>query len=67
MSFSMVATAISKGEEKALAATVQIMMLRAYLEAQTKFADGGNSTKVLMFPTKDTVPLSYGGLKDMLR
>ena len=41
-------------------------MLRAYLEAQTAFS-GNNQTKVLMFPTKDTVPLSYTGLKDMLR
>ena len=49
-------------------ATLQVIMLRSYLEAQMAFASSqNNQTKVLMFPTKDTVPLSYTGLKDMLR
>ena len=67
-SFTTVTEAMdsSKAGPVIFQATVQILMLREYLEAQTKFA-GNNSTKVLLFPTKDTVHLTYGGLKDMLR
>ncbi|CAM9819494.1 unnamed protein product [Heterosigma akashiwo] len=41
-------------------------MLRAYLETQTQLAKSSN-TKVLMFPTKETVPLTYEGLQSILR
>jgi hypothetical protein len=41
-------------------------MLRAYLDAQGKFA-ASNGTKLLMFPTKDTLPVTYQGLAALLK
>ena len=44
---------------------VQFLSLIRYLEAQAKFA-GSDSTKVLMFPNKSTLPMTYGGLQFLL-
>lgn len=65
-SFATVSEALERSPGKVLEATLQVFMLRSYLEAQVAFS-GNNQTKVLMFPTKDTVPLAYSGLKEMLR
>lgn len=45
---------------------LQLIMLTRYMETQAKFASS-DGTKVLMFPTKDCVPLSYEGLQSLLR
>lgn len=60
------ATANEKGGKDAVDAALQMIMLVRYMETQAKFA-GGNGTKVLMFPSKDTVPLTYDGLKNILK
>lgn len=54
-------TATSEAIDKA----VQVIMLNRYLEAQTKVAESPAS-KVLMFPTKDSLPITYEGLKGLL-
>ena len=51
--------------EDAIDKAVQLLMLNRYLEAQTKVAESPNS-KVLMFPTKDTLPITYAGLQSLL-
>jgi len=45
---------------------LQLIMLARYMETQAKFASSEGS-KVLMFPTKDCVPLTYGGLQSLLQ
>jgi len=47
-------------------AALQLLMLGRYLETQAKFA-ASNGTKVLMFPTKDSLPLTYSGLESLLK
>jgi len=49
---------------EALKSTVQMLMFQRYLEAQEKFAHG-NTTKVLMFPTKDSIPLAHDSLRSL--
>ena len=44
---------------------VQLMMLNRFLEAQSKVATSPG-TKVLMFPTKDSIPITYEALKNLL-
>ena len=44
---------------------IQFLSLIRYLETQAKFA-GSEGTKVLMLPSKNSLPLTYGGLKFML-
>jgi len=49
-------------------AVLQLLMLLKYMETQASFAgSGNNSTKVLMFPSKDTIPLTYEGLQSILK
>eukprot|EP00614_Pseudopedinella_elastica_P029954 CAMPEP_0172628516 /NCGR_PEP_ID=MMETSP1068-20121228/162376_1 /TAXON_ID=35684 /ORGANISM="Pseudopedinella elastica, Strain CCMP716" /LENGTH=254 /DNA_ID=CAMNT_0013438763 /DNA_START=304 /DNA_END=1068 /DNA_ORIENTATION=- len=43
-----------KSDEEAIDATVSLLMMRAYMETQGRFADS-NGTKLLMFPGKETV------------
>ena len=47
-------------------AAMQMLMFVRYMETQAKFA-GGNGTKVLMFPSKDSLPLTYEGLQGLLK
>lgn len=54
-----------KGSDNAVDNAVQIVMMNKYLEAQAKFADS-EGTKVLFFPTKDTVPITYEGIKSIM-
>jgi hypothetical protein len=42
------------------------LMLDRYLEAQTKVANSPGS-KVLMFPTKDSLPITYEGIRGLLK
>ena len=44
---------------------IQFLSLIRYLETQSKFA-GSQGTKVLMLPSKNPLPLTYGGLKFLL-
>lgn len=44
---------------------IQFLSLIRYLETQSKFA-GSQGTKVLMLPSKNSLPLTYGGLKFLL-
>ena len=44
---------------------IQFLSLIRYLETQSKFASN-EGTKVLMFPSKNTLPLTYGGLQFLL-
>jgi len=46
-------------------AAVQFLSLIRYMETQAKFA-GSDGTKVIMLPSKDSLPLTYGGLKFLL-
>lgn len=55
-----------KAGDSAADAAIQMLMLVRYMETQAKFA-GGEGTKVLMFPSKDTVPLTYEGLQNLLK
>jgi len=54
-----------KGSDNAVDNAVQMVMMNKYLEAQAKFADS-EGTKVLFFPTKDTVPITYEGIKSIM-
>jgi regulator of protease activity HflC (stomatin/prohibitin superfamily) len=51
---------------EAIDKAVQVMMLNRYLEAQTKVAESPGA-KVLMFPTKDSMPITYEGLQSLLK
>lgn len=62
----LAALAHDDANEAAKQLAIQVLMLRAYLETQTQLAKSSN-TKVLMFPTKETVPLTYEGLQSILR
>ena len=44
---------------------IQFLGLLRYLETQGKFA-ASDGTKVLMLPSKNTLPMTYGGLKFLL-
>lgn len=55
-----------KQTKDAVDAALQMLMLVRYMETQSKFADS-NGTKVLMFPSKDSVPLTYDGLQNLLK
>lgn len=55
----------SSSKEEALQIAVQFLTVIRYLETHAKFADS-DSTKVLMFPSKNSLPLTYGGLKFLL-
>mmetsp|Transcript_4725 Transcript_4725/g.10033 ORF Transcript_4725/g.10033 Transcript_4725/m.10033 type:complete len:356 (+) Transcript_4725:168-1235(+) len=44
---------------------IQFLGLIRYLETQGKFA-ASNGTKVLMLPSKNSLPLTYGGMKFLL-
>eukprot|EP00588_Corethron_pennatum_P001032 CAMPEP_0194286648 /NCGR_PEP_ID=MMETSP0169-20130528/32961_1 /TAXON_ID=218684 /ORGANISM="Corethron pennatum, Strain L29A3" /LENGTH=342 /DNA_ID=CAMNT_0039033135 /DNA_START=13 /DNA_END=1041 /DNA_ORIENTATION=- len=50
----------------AMDAALQLIMMTRYMETQAKFASS-DGTKVLMFPTKESVPLTYEGLRGLLR
>ena len=52
-------------EKESVEGAIQFLSLIRYLETQAKFADSGG-TRVLMFPSKNTVPMTYGGLKFLL-
>jgi len=54
-----------KVHQKDVDKALQLIMLTRYMETQAKFASS-EGTKVLMFPTKDSVPLTYDGLKNLL-
>ena len=43
----------------------QFLSVIRYMETQAKFASS-DGTKVLMLPSKDSIPLTYGGLKFLL-
>ena len=51
--------------EKSVEAAVQFLTVIRFLETQARFADSDNS-KVIMLPSKDSLPLTYGGLKFLL-
>jgi regulator of protease activity HflC (stomatin/prohibitin superfamily) len=52
-------------KKESVEGAIQFLSLIRYLETQSKFA-GSDSTKVLMFPGKNTLPITYGGLKFLL-
>lgn len=45
---------------------MQLLMMARYLETQGKFA-ASNGTKVLMFPTKDSLPITHSGLESLMK
>lgn len=51
---------------RALESALQLLMLNRYMDTQGKFASS-NGTKVLMFPTKDSIPLTYEGLRGLVQ
>jgi regulator of protease activity HflC (stomatin/prohibitin superfamily) len=50
---------------EAVEAAVQFLSLIRYMETQAKFA-GSEGSKVIMLPSKDSLPLTYGGLKYLM-
>lgn len=52
-------------EKESVEGAIQFLSLIRYLETQARFASS-DSTKVLMFPSKNTLPMTYGGLKFLL-
>jgi regulator of protease activity HflC (stomatin/prohibitin superfamily) len=53
------------GKKESVEGAVQFLSLIRYLETQSKFAASENS-KVLMLPSKSSLPMTYGGLKFLL-
>jgi len=66
-SIDTIAETLQQGgtEGRAVDNAVQMVMMNKYLEAQAKFADS-QGTKVLFFPTKDTVPITYEGIRSIM-
>jgi regulator of protease activity HflC (stomatin/prohibitin superfamily) len=56
---------ISGGAKESVDAALQMLLYVRYMETQSKFAES-NGTKVLMFPSKDTVPITYEGLRGLM-
>jgi len=52
--------------EKAMKDALQLLSLVRYMETQGKFASS-NGTKVLLFPTRDSLPLTYEGLSSLMK
>mmetsp|Transcript_15678 Transcript_15678/g.33126 ORF Transcript_15678/g.33126 Transcript_15678/m.33126 type:complete len:372 (+) Transcript_15678:54-1169(+) len=52
-------------EKDSVEGAIQFLSLVRYLETQAKFA-GSEGTKVLMLPSKNSLPLTYGGLQFLL-
>mmetsp|Transcript_9378 Transcript_9378/g.13479 ORF Transcript_9378/g.13479 Transcript_9378/m.13479 type:complete len:215 (-) Transcript_9378:26-670(-) len=50
---------------KSTDAALQLMLMNRYMQAQEKLANSDN-TKVLMFPTKDSIPITYGNIEHIL-
>ena len=44
---------------------MQVLLLSKYWSAQSKIAQSEN-TKVLFFPSKATVPVTYEGLRELV-
>ena len=61
-----IANTIRTESDDGIDKAVQLLMLDRYLEAQTKVANSPGS-KVLMFPTKDSLPITYEGLRGLLK
>lgn len=53
------------GKQESVEGAVQFLSLIRYLETQAKFAASENS-KVIMLPSKSSLPMTYGGLKFLL-
>ena len=49
---------------KTMEGALQLLMFDRYIEAHSKFAEGNNS-KVLLFPTKDSIPLAHESLRGL--
>lgn len=56
----------NQSDDDGIDKAVQLLMLNRYLEAQTKVANSPGS-KILMFPTKDSLPITYEGLQSLLK
>lgn len=52
-------------EKESVEGAIQFLSLIRYLETQAKFA-ASDGTKVLMLPSKNSLPLTYGGLQFLL-
>ena len=61
-----IASALRTEGDDGIDKAVQLLMLNRYLEAQTKVANSSGS-KVLMFPTMDSLPITYEGLRGLLK
>ena len=55
----------SVNKEKAVEGAIQFLSVLRLLETQGRFAESNNS-KVIMLPTKDSLPITYGGLKFLM-
>jgi len=53
------------GGKDGVETAVQFLSLIRYMETQAKFA-GSNNTKIMMLPSKDSLPLTYAGLRFLL-
>lgn len=52
-------------EKESVEGAIQFLSLIRYLETQARFAES-KGTKVLMLPSKNSLPLTYGGLQFLL-
>jgi len=55
----------SKARVNAVEGAIQFLSVLRFLETQATFADSNNA-KVIMLPSKDSLPLTYGGLKYLM-
>jgi len=53
-------------QRESIGKAMEFLALIRYMETQAKFASG-NGTKVLMFPSKDCLPITYEGLESLLK
>jgi regulator of protease activity HflC (stomatin/prohibitin superfamily) len=56
----------NQSDDDGIEKAIQLLMLNRYLEAQTKVANSPGC-KILMFPTKDSLPITYEGLQSLLK
>lgn len=67
ISAALAAAASSSEEGKAaVEGAMQLLMFERYMTTQATFA-AGNNTKVLMFPTKDSIPLTHESVRPLLQ
>lgn len=55
----------SGGDKAGVNAALQLLLWKQYMDTQAAFASS-NSTKTVLFPTKDSIPLTHPAMKSLL-